>query len=129
MFDNLKAMGALAALMKNQDKLKEGFDRVRAKLERTRVTGEAGSGAARAEVTGTLKVLRVELSPALLMGMAADERTRELAASLIADAVNNAMDKAKALAAEEVRLEAKAQGLEDLLAAAPGLTGLLGGGR
>ena len=48
-----------------------------------------GSGAARATVNGAMRVLSVELSPALVLGMAAEDKTRNLAASLIADAVNH----------------------------------------
>ena len=79
MFDKLKAMGAVTSLLKNQDALRDAAARVRAKAEQILVTGQAGSGAARATVTGTLKVQGVELSPALVGGMAADERTRQLA--------------------------------------------------
>ena len=51
MFDKLKAMGAVANLMKNQEGLKVAAARVREKMENTRVNGEAGSGAARAVVS------------------------------------------------------------------------------
>lgn len=61
-----------------------------------------------------MRVLRVEMQPALVAGMAADERTRELAGSLIAEAVNGAIrlaqEKMKAVMAEE----AKEMGLPDL---------------
>lgn len=43
MFDKLKAMGAVANLMKNQEGLKVAAARVREKMENTRVNGEAGS--------------------------------------------------------------------------------------
>jgi nucleoid-associated protein EbfC len=124
MFDKLKAMGAVAGLMKNQEGLKAAAARVREQMEQTRVTGEAGSGAARATVTGTLKVISVELSPALVGGMNADERTRQLASSLIADAINDAMKHAHVKIKEAIDAEAKALGLEGMI---PDLASFMGG--
>lgn len=121
MFDNLKAMGALAGLMKNKDKLREAGDRVRARLDAARFTGEAGSGAARAVVSGSMKVIEVQLAPALITGMAADERTRELAGQLIADAVNDGLRRAQHAMKETVDEEARAMGLDGL----PGLDALM----
>lgn len=115
MLDKIKAMGAMAALMKNQDALKDAAQRVREKLDATRVTGEAGAGAARAIVTGSMRVVSVELTPGLISGMALDERTRELASSLIADAVNDALRQAQGKLREAIQLEARALGLEDMV--------------
>lgn len=125
MFDSMKNLGALAGLMKNQDKLKAAGERVRTKMEATRVTGEAGAGAARAVVTGTLRVVSVELAPALVVGMAADAKTHELASSLIAEAVNNALAQAQMKMKEAIDVEAKDLGLEGLIPSG-GLGGLLG---
>lgn len=125
MFDSMKNLGALAGLMKNQDKIKSAGERVRAKMEATRVTGEAGAGAARAIVTGTLKVVSVELAPALVMGMASDAKTHELASSLIAEAVNNALTQAQLKMKEAIDVEAKDLGIDGLIPSG-GLGGLLG---
>lgn len=125
MFDSMKNLGALAGLMKNQDKLKAAGERVRTKMEATRVTGEAGAGAARAVVTGTLKVVSVELAPGLIMGMAADSTTRELASTLIAEAVNNALVQAQIKMKEAIDIEAKDLGIDGLIPSG-GLGGLLG---
>ncbi|MBL9001699.1 MAG: YbaB/EbfC family nucleoid-associated protein [Phycisphaerae bacterium] len=122
MFDNLKSLGALAGLMKNKDKLREAGDRVRAKMEATRVIGEAGSGAARAVATGTMRILEVELAPGLVMGMAADEQTRALAGGLIAEAVNEALRRAQVVMREAMEEEARALGLDGV----PGMEHLLG---
>lgn len=123
MFDKLKAMSAIGNLMKNQDKLKEAGARVRARMSETRIIGEAGGGAARATMTGTMRVVEVQLSPALVAGMAADARTHELAGSLIAEAVNNAIAGAQQRIKEAVDREAKEMGLEGFL---PELGGALG---
>ena len=115
MFDKIKAMGAMAQLMKNQDALKDAGKRVREQMEATRVIGEAGAGAARATVTGSMRVLSVELAPGLISGMALDQRTRELASSLIADAVNDGLRQAQIKLQEAINAEARALGLEDMV--------------
>ncbi len=117
MFDQLKSAGALMGLLKNKEKLREAGERVRAKMEATRVIGEAGGGAARAVVTGSMRVLEVELTPGLIMGMNADEKTRALAGSLIAEAVNEGLRRAQLAMKEAMDEEARAMGLDGL----PGL--------
>lgn len=125
MFENMKMLGAMAGLMKNADKVKEGVARVRASMEATTVQGEAGAGAARATVSGTMRVISVELSPGLVVGMAADEKTRALASSLIAEAVNNALAMAQAKMKQAVDQEARALGFEgglgDILSGVAGI--------
>jgi len=122
MLDNMKMLGALTGLMKNKEKLQEAGQRVRATMEATRVTGEAGGGTARAIVSGSMQVLSVELSPALVMGMAGDAKTHELAGSLIAEAVNSALREAQARMKQAMDVEAKALGLEGVV---PDLTKFL----
>jgi len=122
-FDKLKAMGAVAALMKNQDKLKDAGERIRQRSEAIRVTGEAGGGAARAVVSGSLRVLSIELAPGLVNGMALDEKTRGLAGSLIADAVNDGLRQAQIKLKAAIDDEARELGLEGGLPNLPGLPG------
>ncbi len=122
MFDNMRMLTSLAGLMKNKDGLKQAGERVRAKMEATRVTGVAGGGAARAVATGSMKILEVELSPSLVMGMAGDPKTHQLAGALIAEAVNAALREAQAKMQQAVSEEAKALGLPEM----PELAGMLG---
>ncbi len=122
MFDQIKSLGAIAGLLKNKEKLREAADRVKAKMEATRVIGEAGAGAARVVVSGTMKVLEVELAPGLVQGMNADPRTRALAGALIAEAVNEGLRRAQFAMKEAVEEESRALGIEGL----PGLENLLG---
>lgn len=122
MFDNLKAMGAVAGLLKNQDKLKSAMERVRRTLADTRLTGESGGGAVRAIVTGDLRVLSIEVGPALATGLAADS-SRRMAETLITEAVNDGLRKAQAEAGRVMSAEAKELGLPDLPG---GLSGFLG---
>ena len=120
MFENLKAMGAMAALLKDKDRLKSAGDRIKSAAAATRATGEGGAGAVRVTVDGKMHVLAVELQPALVSGMAADDRTRELAGNLIAEACNNAMAAAQVKMKVVLEKEAAALGL-------PGLGGDLAG--
>lgn len=124
MLDNMRMMASMAGLMKNKENLAEAGRTIRAKMEATRVIGEAGGGAARAVVTGTMRVERVELSPALLMGMATDDKTRELGSGLIAEAVNAGLVQARARLSEAIEAEAKGLGLEGVV---PDLAKFMGG--
>ncbi len=123
MLDNLKAMQAVAGLMKNKDKLKEAGERIKAKSESLRATGESGGGACRATVTGRMELVELTLDPALLAGMSVDEKTRDLATSLIRDAVNDANRKAQEQLKDLIAREAEALGLPGV---SDQLTGLLG---
>ncbi|MBO6512596.1 MAG: YbaB/EbfC family nucleoid-associated protein [Phycisphaerales bacterium] len=122
MLDKLKAMQALGSLMKNKEQLAEAGDRIKAKMDAMRVEGEAGGGACRAIVNGKMKLLDLTLDPALLSGMAVDDKTRELATTLIKDAINNATDNAQRQVQAMIAKEAEEMGLGDL---APQLGGLL----
>ncbi|MFK7885179.1 MAG: YbaB/EbfC family nucleoid-associated protein [Phycisphaerales bacterium] len=120
MFDQLKAMQSVASLLKNKEQLAEAGERIKAKTETLRVTGEAGGGACRATVTGRMNVVDLTLDPALLAGMSVDEKTRELATNLIKDAVNDAMSKAQDQVKAMIAREAEDLGL-------PGMSGQLSG--
>ncbi|MFN7022010.1 MAG: YbaB/EbfC family nucleoid-associated protein [Phycisphaerales bacterium] len=122
MFDGLKAMGALAGLMKNKDALKEAGARIKVRLAELRASGGSGGGVVRAVVSGDMKVVSVTLEASALAGLA-DASSRAMVESLIAEAVNNAMDIAKAMAQREIAKEAEALGLPNM----PGMEGLLGG--
>lgn len=122
MFDRLKAMGAMAALMKDQDRIAQAVARVRERMAETRVVGQAGAGACRVTMTGQMRVLDVQLSSGLIAGMGMDEKTRALAGSLIADAVNDAQSQAQARLREEIEREARELGVPEL---AGGLENLL----
>jgi nucleoid-associated protein EbfC len=122
MLDKLKAMQALGSLMKNKDQLAEAGERVKAKMDALRVDGQAGGGACRAIVNGKMKLIDLTLDPALLAGMAVDEKTRELATALIKDAINDATENAQRQVQQIITKEADDLGLGDM---APQLSGLL----
>lgn len=121
MFDQFKAMGAVAGLMKDKDRLREVSERVRTRLEAVRAEGRAGGGAVRVEVSGVGVVLSVHIEPAMAVGFADDE-SRGAAELLIAEAVNDGIAKAKEAAQSIIEDEAEELGLGDML---PKLRGLL----
>lgn len=114
MFDQMKQMGAIAGLLKNKDKLAEAGARVKRELEDRPATGEAGGGAIRVTVGGEMKVLRVEIAPAIAAGLGAGDEARGQIESLIAEATNDAMRLAQLRLKEAVDREAAALGIEGL---------------
>lgn len=119
MFDQFKAMGALAGLMKNREKLREAGERMQSTLEAARIVGQAGGGLVRVEVSGRLRVQRVEIDPAVASSMG-DERSRREAETLITEAVNDAMRAAERVIQQESQRMARELGIEDM----PGMEGL-----
>lgn len=114
MFDRIKAMGAMAGLMQNREALREAAERVRAEANAARCIGEAGGGAVRVVVSGSMEVLEVHLAPALHHGMSTDEQSRLLAGTLVAQAVNDALGKSREKIRETIRAEARSLGLGNL---------------
>lgn len=111
MFDQLKSMQAVASLLKNKEKLAEAGERVKTRTAEIRATGASGGGACRATVSGRMELLDLHLEPALLAGMAVDDKTRALATGLIRDAVNDAMRGAQSQVKDLIAREAEALGL------------------
>ena len=114
MFDQIKMLGNL---MKNAGAIRERAEQMKAELERKIVEGESGGGAVRVTMNGKGRVVRIELEPNLLKGLAGDDKV--IVEELIAAATNNAVDKVQQLMQEEFR---KAAGGLDI----PGLENMLG---
>lgn len=121
MFDQFKALGALAALLKDKERLRQIAERFREKIARISVTGSAGGGAVRVTMSGQLRVTDVYLDPALMAGLETGEGGREMAQSLIKDAVNDALNQAQVMVQEEAQRQARELGLGDLGGQFPGL--------
>ncbi len=117
MFDQMRAMGAIASLMKDREKLADAAERVKTRLEDARVDGVAGGGAIRVTVAGTMRVVGVHIEPAMAAAFSADDKSRLMAQELITEATNDAMAKAQAFARETIGEEAKALGLPEELGA------------
>ena len=99
MLNQMKLMGMLAGLMKNQDRLVASAQRVRTALSATRVTGEAGGGAARATFTCDMKLVAVELSPSLACGLDDDANRAIEVCRLLGISTGEMQRDARALAA------------------------------
>ncbi|HMN42386.1 MAG TPA: YbaB/EbfC family nucleoid-associated protein [Phycisphaerales bacterium] len=123
MLDNLKAMSALAGLMKSKEALKGAAERMKQRLSDLRAAGGSGGGAVRATMSGDMKLIGLHLDPPVCMALASnDAQSRQQVQQLIVEAVNNASDIAKAMAQREMAKEAEALGLGSM----PGLENLLG---
>lgn len=125
MFDSIKAMSAMASLMKNKEAVGEAFQRVMRELETRTVTVEGakqadGSPGIVVVASGKLEIVSVTLAPALLAA-SQDDAGRAKLQQLIAGASNAALKRAKELLMGEVAREAKALGLPEM----PGLDKLL----
>ncbi len=124
MFEQMKAMGALAGLMKNKERLAEVGEEFKRRVERISAQGEAGGGAVRVEVSGKMRVTSVRLDPSLLAGAGSGDEGRELAESLVREAVNDAVEQAQAMLQHEAQRMARELDLPEL----PGIERLLGSG-
>ena len=121
MFDQLKAMGAVAGLLKDKERLRAMTEQFKDKMERTRVTGAAGGGAVRVTISGKLRVTDVEVMPALASSLGVEDSGRIQLQNLILEATNDALERVQALIQEEAARRAQELGLPDM----PGLGNLL----
>ncbi len=111
MFEQMKAFGAVAGLLKDKERMQAVAERLRAEAEAMRIEGTAGAGACRAIADGRLRILSVTLDPALAMGLGAGDDARAMGQALIADAVNDAITKAQLAMAQVLEREAQELGL------------------
>lgn len=127
MFDSLKAMGAVANLMKNKDAIQKGMADVQVRLAERRITVEgakdaAGNPGIAVIITGKMQVTEVRLSDSIAAAAVRDAEGRAQVERLIVGAVNAALLRCKEVAAEEIGAEAQKLGLGDMA----GLDKLLG---
>lgn len=84
--------------LKQLQELQAKLNKAQKELEDTRVEGSSGGGAVKIEVSGGQKVLSVEISPE-----AVDPQDVGLLEELVLTAVNQAMEKARELAAQRLK--------------------------
>ncbi len=109
-----KELGQLAGLMKQLPKIKEEMERLQQRLAQVTAEGDAGGGMVKVRVNGKLEVLSCSISEEALR-----QNDREMLEDLIKAAVNQALDKARQLTAEETGKMTAGSGS----AAGPGLAG------
>lgn len=114
MFDQMRQFGAIAALLKDRERLAEAGARVRRTLEDHPATGEAGGGAVRVTVGAEMRIVGVEIAPAVASGLGSGEAARAQVEELIAEATNEALRLAQDRLKEAVDREARELGLEGL---------------
>ncbi|MBL0927976.1 MAG: YbaB/EbfC family nucleoid-associated protein [Phycisphaerales bacterium] len=117
MFEQMKAMGAIAGLLKNKERIRETAAKVKERLAATEVTGAAGGGAVKVTISGSLRVTRVEIDRSVASGMGASDDARARAEALLAEAANDALERVQKVIRDEAAREARELGLPDL----PGL--------
>lgn len=106
MLPSFKELGQLASLMKNLPKIKEEFDKVQQRLGQLSAEGNAGGGMVTVRVNGRLEVLGCTLADDALK-----LNDREMLEDLIRAAVNQGLERARQLAAEEMQKSALGIGL------------------
>jgi DNA-binding YbaB/EbfC family protein len=89
-------MGQLAGLMKNLPKIKEEVEQMQGRLGQLVAEGDAGAGMVKVRCNGRMEVLGVTLSDEALKG-----GDREMLEDLIRAATNQAIARARQMAAEE----------------------------
>lgn len=86
----------LSQLMQQAQQMRAQMEYMQKGLAEQSVEGSAGGGLVKVVVTGTQQVTSVSIDPAAL------EEDREMLQDLIVAAVNNALEKSKALAGERL---------------------------
>lgn len=109
-----KGLGNLAGMMQQAQEMGGMMKELQAKMAAQRVTGEAGGGMVRVEMTGTQEVVTVTIDPGLV-----ERGEREMIEDLTVAAVNDAATKAKqshAEAMQELTGGMNLPGMGDMLA-------------
>ena len=103
MFDSLKGMAGMAGMLRDLPRIKARMAQVKSELERVSVESQTGGGAVRVTANGQMRITSIRIDPALMASMADSSKPddRGIAEDLIAGAVNGALEKAKAAAADK----------------------------
>jgi len=91
-------------MLRQVQQMQDKMNKVQAELDNEKVEATAGGGAVKVVVTGTQKVVSVNIDPAAT-------EDQEMLQDLIVAAVNEAMEKSKALAASKMQSVAAGLGL------------------
>ena len=100
--------GNIAGLMQQAQKMQQEMQKAQEELANMVVTGEADAGLVKVTMTGKHAVRKVEIDESLL-----DDR--EMLEDLVTAAVNQAMEKARVAAAEEMQKNVEIPGLGEML--------------
>jgi len=113
LFDKLRAATQMAGMLKDLPKLEAKLQEVRARLASTRVEGSAGGGAVKAVAFCDVRIDSVTLDPSVFRGIASGSASDHAYANrLVAEAVNDALARARARLAEELGRAASEVGVD-----------------
>ena len=93
----LKGLGNLASIWKQAQQFQGRMGEMQEKLGQLRVEGQAGGGMVTVEASGHQKILNIRVEESLF-----ESGDREMLEDLVVAAVNQALEKAKDTAAEEM---------------------------
>lgn len=85
-------------MMKQIQKMQEELERVQAELETKTVTADAGGGMVKVTANGKQQIVRIEIEREVI-----NPDDKEMLEDLVTAAVNQALEKAAALAQEEMK--------------------------
>lgn len=108
-----KQLGQIASLMKQAQEMQGRMQEMKEKLGRLKVEGSAGGGMVTVEMNGHQQLLGCRIDQPLF-----DSQDREMVEDLVVSAVNQALDRARQAAAQEMGNLAgglNVPGLEDAL--------------
>lgn len=114
----LRELGQIASLLRQAPRIKEEMEKLQQRLGQVTAEGDAGGGMVRVRVNGRMEVISCRISEDVFL-----QGDRELLEQLVRSAVNQAMEKARALVAEESSKIAEGFGLPGM----PDLERFLGG--
>ena len=117
-----KGIGDLASLLKQAQQMQSKIGEIKDHLAQVRVEGQSGGGMVRVEVSGQQKVLAVHVDPSLL-----SENDAEVIEDLLVSATNQALEKARQAAADQMGAiagDGKIPGLSEALASFGGADNL-----
>ena len=112
-------LGNMAGMLKQAQQMQAQMKKMNKKLEAARVEGDAGGGMVVAECTGLAEFISISIDPSLF-----EEKDKDLLESLTLAAINDARDKAQALAKEEMEAAAAEMGIPPGLFSGDGIPGL-----
>jgi DNA-binding YbaB/EbfC family protein len=93
-----KGLGNLASLMKHAQEISSKMGAVQEQLADIKVEGTAGGGMVTVEANGHQKILSIQIEQSLL-----DDKDKEMLEDLVLAATNQALEKAKQAAGEQMK--------------------------
>jgi DNA-binding YbaB/EbfC family protein len=102
----LEKLSAFAGLIRNLPKMKEEIERAQQRLGQLTAEGDAGGGMVKVRANGRMEILTCSISEDAMKS-----NDRELLEELIRSATNQALEKVRRLAAEEMSQTMTGMGL------------------